>query len=537
MANNSNMKAFVNGNIYTINEKQKTAEAVLIENDKIVFVGSDKKIMKMCDDSTEIIDLNGKFMMPGFNDSHLHFVSGGFYLMGIDLHLAKSIEQFKNLLAAYVQKFPGKWVTGGRWDNESWDVKKLPSRNDIDKISPNTPVFVSRMDAHSGLANSKALELAGITKDTPSPDGGFIEKDTATGEPTGILKDTAMNLVSAIIPDYSIEDYYEAALTSLRETARYGITSVQDILFTSEIKAYDAYRKLEEEGKLTCRISIRWPIEDYKSLINQNISVVYGNKFLKLGCVKAFSDGSLGSGTAWFFDPYEGEPTNRGLPNDIIIGNKLKSWVTEADKNHIQVSIHAIGDKANSYLLDLYDKVKNENPEWDRRFRIEHAQHIQPNDISRFSDIDVVASVQPTHAIEDGSWAVKKIGKQRINFTHPYRSFLDSGVKMCFGTDWPVVTIDPLLNLYAAVTRRTTDGKNPNGWIPEQKITIEEAIKCYTLNSAYAEFSENDKGSIEPGKFADFVVLSDNLLTIDPVRIKDMKVEMTVVGGKIVYKR
>ncbi len=457
--------------------------------------------------------------------------------MGIDLHPAKSIEQFKNLLAAYVQKFPSKWVTGGRWDNESWDVKKLPSRNDIDKISPNIPVFVSRMDAHSGLANSKALELAGITKDTSSPDGGFIEKDAATGEPTGILKDTAMNLVSAVIPDYSIEDYYAATLTSLRETARYGITSVQDILFTSEINAYDAYRKLEEEGKLTCRISIRWPIEDYKSLIKKNISVGYGNKFLKLGCVKAFSDGSLGSGTAWFFDPYEGEPDNKGLPNDIIIENKLKGWVTEADKNHIQVSIHAIGDKANSYLLDLYDKVKNENPEWDRRFRIEHAQHVQPSDIHRFSDIDVIASVQPTHAIEDGSWAVKRIGQQRIKFTHPYRSFLDSGVKMCFGTDWPVVTIDPLLNLYAAVTRRTTDGKNPNGWIPEQKISIEEAIKCYTLNSAYAEFAENVKGSIEPGKLADFVVLSDNLLTLEPVRIKDVKVEMTVVGGKIVYKR
>ncbi len=306
-------KAFINGNIYTVNEKQKTAEAVLIENDKIVFVGSDKSIMKMCDDSTEIIDLNGKFMMPGFNDSHLHFVSGGFYLMGINLRPAKSIEQFINLLAAHVQNFSNKWVTGGRWDNENWSVKKLPSRNDIDEISLNTPVFVSRMDAHSGLANTKALELAGITKDTPNPAGGFIEKDAATGELTGILKDTAMNLVSAVIPDYSIEDYYEAALTALKETARYGITSVQDILFTSEIKAYDAYRKLEEEGKLTCRISIRWPIDDYKSLIKKNISVGYGNKFLKLGCVKAFSDGSLGSGTAWFFDPYEGEPDQQRL--------------------------------------------------------------------------------------------------------------------------------------------------------------------------------------------------------------------------------
>ena len=530
-------KAFINGNIYTVNEKQPIAEAVLVENDRILFVGSTEEVKKMSNDSTEIIDLKGKFMMPGFNDAHLHFVSGGFYLMGIDLRPAKSINEFINILGDYVKKYPGKWVTGGRWDHENWDIKKLPSKKDIDDVTAITPVFVSRMDGHLALANSKALELAGITKNTPTPEGGLIEKDKNTCEPTGILKDNAMNLMFAIIPDHSTDDFYEASLMALKEASRFGITSVQDILSVEEISAYTAYKKLESEGKLTCRISVRWPIEDYKTLVNKNITVGSEDKFLKLGSVKAYSDGSLGSVTAWFFEPYEGDTANTGLPNDIILDGKLKKWAEDVDKNHLQLSTHAIGDRANSYMLDLYEEIKKENPDWDRRFRIEHAQHVRRQDIMRFSKIGVIASVQPTHAIEDGVWAIKRIGSERIKDTHPYKSFLDNGVKVCFGTDWPVVTVDPLLTLYSAVTRRTVDGKNPDGWIPEQKISIDEAIKCYTLNSAYAEFEENEKGSIQPGKYADFVVLSDDLLKIDPVKIKDVKVEMTVEGGKIVYKR
>ncbi len=530
-------QAFINGNIYTVNEKQPEAEAVLIEDGRIVFVGTNEEIKSRIDDSTEVIDLGGKFMMPGFNDAHLHFLSGGFYLMGIDLRPARSIKEFRQILSEYVNKFPGKWVTGGRWDHESWDVQKLPSKQDIDDITGETPVFVSRMDGHLGLANSKALELAGINSKTPSPEGGLIVKDPKTGEPTGILKDNAMKLIFDEIPDHSVEDFYEDALTSLHEAARFGITSVQDIFSIEETPALEAYKRLESENKLTCRISIRWPIDDYSYLIKNNITAGSGDDFLKLGAVKAFSDGSLGSSTAWFFKPYEGDTTNTGLPNDIILDGVLKKWASDADRNHIQISTHAIGDRANSYMLDLYAQIKKENPAWDRRFRIEHAQHIQSADIPRFADIGVIASVQPTHAIEDGVWAVKRIGNERIKFTHPYKSFLENYAVVCFGTDWPVVTIDPFLTLYAAVSRRTVDGRNPLGWIPEQKIGIQEAIKCYTLNSAYAEFTEKDKGSIVPGKLADFVVLSDNLLTIDPVKIKDVKAVMTIVGGKVVYQR
>ena len=529
-------KAFINGNIYTVNEKQPEAEAVLTEGSRITFVGTNDEVNSRIDNNTEVIDLGGKFMMPGFNDAHLHFLSGGFYLMGIDLRPAKSIKEFRQILSAYVKKFPGKWVTGGRWDHESWDVQKLPSKEDIDDITGETPVFVSRMDGHLGLANSKALELAGINRDTPSPEGGLIVKDKQTGEPTGILKDNAIEMIFDVIPDNNVDDFYEAALTSLKEAARFGITSVQDILSMEERPGFDAYKKLESENKLTCRISIRWPLDDYQYLVNNNITAGTGDEFLQLGAVKAFSDGSLGSSTAWFFESYEGDTTNTGLPNDIIIDGKLSEWAAYIDKNHIQISTHAIGDRANSYMLDLYEKIRRENPVWDRRSRIEHAQHIQPADIPRFGKIGVIASVQPTHAIEDGVWAVKRIGKERIKYTHPYKSFLENNAVVCFGTDWPVVTIDPFLTLYAAVTRRTVDGKNPDGWIPEQKISIRDAIKCYTLNSAYAEFTEKDKGSIEPGKYADFVVLSDNLLTIDPVKIKDVKAVMTVVGGKIVYK-
>ena len=530
-------KAFINGNIYTVNEKRPEAEAVLIEDGRITFVGSNDEIKSRMDNTTEVIDLGGKFMMPGFNDAHLHFLGGGFYLMGINLRPAKSIKQFRQILSDYVKKYPGKWVTGGRWDHESWDVQRLPSKEDIDDITGDTPVFVSRMDGHLGLANSKALEFAGIDRDTPSPEGGLIVKDAQTGEPTGILKDNAMELISDVIPDHNVEDFYQAALTSLKEAARFGITSVQDIFSMEERPAYEAYKRLESENKLTCRISIRWPIDDYQYLINNNITAGTGDEFLKLGAVKAFSDGSLGSSTAWFFEPYEGDTTNTGLPNDIIIDGKLTEWAADIDKNHIQISTHAIGDRANSYMLDLYEKIREENPAWDRRFRIEHAQHIKPSDITRFAEVGVIASVQPTHAIEDGVWAVKRIGKERIKYTHPYKSFLENKAMVCFGTDWPVVTIDPFLTLYAAVTRRTVEGQNPDGWIPEQKISIQDAIKCYTINNAYAEFTENEKGSIEPGKFADFVVLDHNPLTIDPVKLKDVKAVMTVVGGKIVYRQ
>jgi predicted amidohydrolase YtcJ len=526
--------AYINGKVYTVNEFQPIAQAVVVENNKIVFVGSDEEAKKLIDASAEVIDLNGKLMLPGFIDNHVHFITGGFYLLGIDLRPANSTSEFKQILKEYSNKFPGKWITGGYWDHEKWEVNDLPTKEMIDEVVSDQPVFVDRLDGHMGVANSYALKLAGITKDTESPDGGLIVKDPKTGEPTGVLKDNAMYLISKHIPEPNAEENYEALLAALEEAKKLGITSVQDITYGD---ALNAFQRAKDEGKLTCRIFTRWPISDYKDHVEKNIRAGYGDDLIRMGSLKAFADGSLGSSTAWFFDRYDQDTMTTGLAMDIITDGSMEKWCMDADRHGLQLSVHAIGDKANSYMLDLYEKISKENPEWDRRFRIEHAQHVRFEDIPRFAEIGVIASVQPYHCIDDGVWAEKRIGPDRIKYTYPFKSFLDSGVKVCFGTDWYVAPLNPLLGLYAAVTRRTLDDKNPDGWIPEQKISIEDAIKCYTINSAYASFEENIKGSIEVGKLADLIVLSDDILTIDPVKIKDAKVEMTIFDGKIIYKK
>lgn len=526
--------AFINGKIYTVNDNQPLAESVIIENNKIVFVGSNKDANKIIDDQTSVVDLKGKLMLPGFIDNHVHFITGGFYLLGIDLRPANTTSEFKQILKDYAEKHPGKWITGGYWDHEKWEIKDLPTKEMIDEVIKDQPVFVDRLDGHMGVANSFALKLAGITKDTESPDGGLIVKDPKTGEPTGVLKDNAMYLITKHIPEPTAEENYEALLAALEEAKKLGITSVQDITYSD---ALTAFNRAKSEGKLTCRIFTRWPIGNYQYLVKNNIKIGYGDDLIKMGSLKAFADGSLGSSTAWFFERYDQDTMTTGLPMDIITDGSMEKWCSDADKNGLQLSVHAIGDRANSYMLDLFEKIKKENPNWDRRFRLEHAQHVKFEDIQRFKEIGVIASVQPYHCIDDGVWAEKRIGPERIKYTYPFKSFLDAGVKMCFGTDWYVAPLNPLLGLYAAVTRRTLDEKNPNGWVPEQKISIEDAIKCYTINSAYASFEENIKGSIEVGKLADLIVLSDDILTIDPVKIKDAQVEMTVFNGKIIYQK
>ena len=530
----SNMKAFINGKIYTVNDKQPMAEAVVTEGNKILFVGSNEEAKKLVTNSTEVIDLKGKLMLPGFIDDHTHFVSGGFYLQGIDLRPAKSTTEFENILKDYVAAREGKWVTGGNWDHEAWEVKDLPTKEMIDNFTPNTPVFVDRFDGHMALANSYALKLAGITKDTESPDGGLIVKDPKTGEPTGVLKDNAMSLVYSIIPDASEDEYYEAALTAMDHIKPLGVTSIQDITMPEDLKIY---QKLEKENKLTCRIYTRYPIARYKDLIDKGIEYAHGSDKLVLGSLKAFADGSLGSSTAWFFERYDQDTLTTGLPNDIVSDGRLKKWSLDADKHKLQISTHAIGDRANYYILNMYKEIAEQNPKWDRRFRIEHAQHVRTEDLSLFKETGTIASCQPYHAIDDGVWAEKRIGPKRIHDMYRFKDFIDDGITLCFGSDWTVAPINPLLGIYAAVTRRTLDGKNPDGWVPEQKISVEEAIKCYTINNAYAAFEEDKKGSIEKGKFADLVVLADDILTIDPVKIKDVKVDMTVFDGNVIYNR
>ncbi len=532
-ANTKIQKAFINGEIYTVNELQPYAEAVIIDQNKIIWVGSNAGAEKLIDGNIEVIDLKGKLMLPGFIDTHTHFINGGFHLTGLDLSQTKSTKEFTTALKKFVEGHKGKWITGGNWNHEAWETKALPYKEMIDDFTKDTPVFIERLDKHMGLANSFALKLAGITKDTPSPEGGLIEKNHVNGLPTGIIKDNAMPLIYSKIPSPSEEEMYNAGLAALNEARRNGITSIQDITYPND---FSIYQMLEKNNELTCRIYARLPIASYKNLVDAGIHFNFGSDKLKLGSLKAFSDGSLGAGTAWFFNSYLDDKNNYGLPNDILTDGRLEQWALDADKNKLQLSIHAIGDKANAAIIDLFEKIERLNPNWERRFRIEHAQHIRKKDIQRLAGLNAIVSAQPYHLVDDGAWAEKKIGTDRINETYSFKSFLDAGVKLCFGSDWTVAPLNVILGIHAAVTRKTIDGKNQDGWIPEQKISVEEAIRAYTITAAYASFEENIKGSIEPGKLADLVVLNDDILSIEADKIKDAKVEMTIFDGEIIYR-
>lgn len=524
----------VNGRVWTVDRTRPTAEAVAIAGDRILVVGSGTEARALAGPQTRVIDLRGRRVLPGFIDNHTHFMSGGFQLQSVDLRNAKTPEAFAQLISDRARKHPGRWITGGDWDHDAWPGGPLPTKELVDATTRETPVFVNRYDGHMALANSYVLKLAGITKETPDPPGGSIVHDPVTGEPTGVLKDEAMSLVYRIMPDDSPEQMEEAALLALAEARRFGVTSIQDVSTGPHIRAYESIRR---KGKLTARFHSRIPIGQWKDLAGAGLEVPFGDEWIRVGSLKAFADGSLGSSTALFFDPFTSDPSTRGLPSDIILDGRLAQWSVAADKARLQLSIHAIGDSANSIILDLFERIVKENPAWDRRFRIEHAQHIHPKDFRRFADLGVIASVQPFHAIDDGRWAEKRIGHERCKTTYPFRSFLDAGVKLSFGSDWTVGPLDPILGIYAAVTRRTTDGATPNGWFPEQKITVAEAVEAYTLTNAYAAFEENEKGSITPGKLADLVVLSDDIFSIDPVKIERVSVDLTIVGGSVVFTR
>ncbi|HET6273742.1 MAG TPA: amidohydrolase [Bacteroidota bacterium] len=525
---------FVNGKVWTVDPELPTAEAVAIRGEKIIAVGSNVDIRAFAGSNTEVIDLKKKRVLPGFIDNHTHFMSGGFQLANVDLRNAKSEAEFAQRIRERGEKYPDRWITGGDWDHDNWPGGNLPTKEMIDRFTATTPVFVSRYDGHMALANSYVLKLAGITRDTPDPPGGTIVKDKTSGEPTGILKDEAMSYVWKHVPDPGESEMMDAARRALTEARMWGVTSIQDI---SSIADVEIYKKLKASGELTARFFCRFPIATTEQFIAQGIRVRTGDEWVRLGSLKAFADGSLGSTTALFFEPFINDSTTHGLPSDIVLNGRLEKWALAADRAGLQLSIHAIGDSANSLMLDLFERIIAQNPNWDRRFRIEHAQHIHPKDFARFARLNVIASVQPYHAIDDGRWAEGRIGYERCKTTYPFRTFINSGVKMCFGSDWTVAPINPLFGIYAAVTRRTTDGANPNGWIPEQKITVAEAIEAYTINNAYAAFEEKEKGSISVGKMADLVVLSDDILSIDPVAIEKVQVEMTVVAGTLVYRR
>jgi len=527
-------KVVTNAYVWTVNEEQPVAEAIAILDGKILAVASAEQIQPYIGPDTRVIDAGGKLILPGFIDNHTHFTSGGFQLQSIDLRHAQTEEEFAGLIRQWAERNPGRWITGGTWDHDNFPGGNLPTRQLIDPYTPETPVFVRRYDGHMGLANSYTLQMAGITRETPDPPGGQIVRDPETGEPSGILRNAAMELVTRLIPEDTMEDLLDATRLALEEARRNGVTGIHDMASPDDLRAY---QQLHKNGELTTRVYAILPFSRWEHLAETGIQVPFGNDFVRVGGLKAMADGSLGSSTALFFEPYESDPTTHGLPSDVLGDGRLEAWAMAADRAGLQPVIHAIGDSANSRILDLYERIIGENPERDRRMRIEHAQHIHPKDFERFAELKVIASAHPFHAIDDGRWAEGRIGHERGKTTYAFRSFLDAGAIMSFGSDWTVAPLNPLLAIYAAVTRRTLDGEHPDGWFPEQKITVEEAIQAHTLTSAYSAYDEDRMGSITPGKLADIVMLSDNILKIDPDGIKDVAVEMTMVDGTIVYQK
>ena len=526
----------VNGKIWTVSGAQPQAEAVASIGSRIVAVGKTAGIRGLAGPKTRVVELGGKLVVPGFNDAHVHFSAGGASLASVQLRDAKSEAEFRERIRAFAAKTPqGRWITAGLWDHENWTPARLPTRQLIDEVTPDHPVFVSRLDGHMALANSLALKMAGITRATPDPPGGAIVRD-AQGEPTGVLKDAAQGPVHRVIPPPSGAQIEEAVQAALGYAAENGVTSVQDMSASREVLA--AYQRLLDRGELTVRIYGFQPLPSWQRLAQVGIRAAFGGEKLKIGGTKGFSDGSLGSTTALFFKPYLDAPDTSGLPADEMIPeSKMRDNISGADHAGLQIGIHAIGDKANHGILDMYQEIGKKNGPRDRRFRIEHAQHLRQEDIPRFGTLKVIASMQPYHAIDDGRWAWKRVSPDVLKGTYAFRSLLDSGAVLAFGSDWEVAPLEPLMGIYAAVTRRTLDGKNPGGWIPEQKITAAEALRAYTVGSAYASFDENLKGSIEPGKLADMAVLSDDVLEIRPESIDKTRVVMTVFDGKVIYSR
>ena len=524
----------VNARIWTGVPERPLAEAVAIAGGRVAAIGTTAELMVWRGPSTRVIDAAGARVLPGFNDSHVHFMGGGLQLDNVDLRQAPTPQAFAQLIGERARKTPaGEWVVGGDWDDQLWDPPVLPTRDLIDPASPATPVFVNRFDGHMAVANSLALKLAGVTAATPDPPGGVIVRDAA-GSPTGLLKDAAMGLVNRVIPPITPARRAQALTRALDHAASLGVTSVRDM--GPDAGDLSTYADFAESGRLTVRISAAPSELQWADQAKLGIRRAFGTPFFRLGAVKGFADGSLGSTTAYFFEPYTDEPATRGLLADEMIPIEgMRRRLTAADAAGLQLCIHAIGDQAISVVLDLFADVAQANGARDRRFRIEHAQHVAQKDFDRFATQGVVAAVQPYHAIDDGRWAERRIGSARIQTTYAFRTFLDKGVRVAFGSDWPVAPLGPILGIYAAVTRATIDGKNPDGWVPAQKITVEEAVRAYTAGSAYAEFTDAEKGTLAPGSLADVIVLSDDIFAIAPERIRDVRVRTTIVGGRVVY--
>ena len=522
--------------VWTGNPDQPWAGAVAASGENIMAVGSAADIASLIGDDTEVITADGGMLVPGFIDAHVHLMSGGSSIASVQLRDAQSPQEFARRIGEFASSAePGEWITGGTWDHTNWGGE-LPSRAWIDALTPDNPVWVMRLDGHMGLGNSQALELAGVDADTPDVAGGEIVRD-AEGNPTGILKDNALRLVFNAMPaptQAQLDRYLGAAMQYL---AGNGVTTVHD-MFEEGMDSWlslATYRRAEANATMITRVYSVSPLVEWQKLADDIAEHGRGSDWLRTGGVKGYMDGSLGSHTAAFLEPFTDSPDDSGFLLDSL--DDLRAWITGADAAGLQLIVHAIGDKAIRDLLDIYYEVAAENGDRDRRFRMEHAQHIHPDDVPRFAIQNVIASMQPYHAIDDGRWAEGVIGADRSKTTYAFRSLLDDGAHVAFGSDWYVAPASPIEGIYAAVTRRTLDDKNPDGWVPAQKITVEQALRAYTYEGAFASFEEDRKGTLKPGLLADMVLIDRDLTAIAPETIRDARVMKTIVGGRVVFSR
>ncbi len=519
----------VYGNIWTGNPAQPKAEAMAIRNGVVVAIGS-KEIAKEWfseGTTTVIVSTDSQLITPGFIDTHTHFLDGGFRLSSVLLRDAMTPEEFTRRIAEFAKTVPkGTWIMGGDWDNQNWGGE-LPQRAWIDAVTPDHPVWINRLDGHMALANSAAIRAAGIDDKVKDVPGGAIVRDK--GKITGVFKDNAMELIDKAVPAATEWQEDHALDTAMRYVASNGVTSAHNMS-----GYWSALERARKANRLTTRIYAGTSINNWRVLVAKIKKEGRGDSLLRFGNVKQFVDGSLGSHTAAFFKPFADAPNDSGFY--LTPPDELYRGIKSADSAGLHLMVHAIGDKGIRTLLDIFERVAKENGARDRRFRVEHLQHIDPADIPRLKQLDVIGSMQPYHAIDDGRFAEKYLGYERCKTTYAFHSLMASGATLSFGSDWFVAPPTPLEGIYAAVTRRTLDDKNPDGWVPEQKITVEEALKAYTINGAYASFEEKLKGSLETGKLADFVILNQDITVIDPVLIRDVKVMRTVVGGKTVYE-
>lgn len=528
-ANAPSMAIF--GTIWTGDSAAPEVRAMAVRGEEIVALGDSTRIAAMVGPNTRILMVGSGLIVPGFADDHVHLTDAGAQLGYVELRDAGSPAEFTRRIKDYAATLsPGQWILGGNWDHERWSGSPLPRKEWIDSVTPNNPVFVQRLDGHMGLANSAALALAKLSRESPDITGGTIVRD-ALGEPTGVLKDEAMGPMFAVIPPPTAEQIDSAVAGAMRYANVRGITAVSAV--SAPWAEVAAVRRARANGTLSMRVALYPALGGWRAVADSVRANGIGDDWIRVAGVKGFVDGSLGSTTALFFEPYLDDSTSSGLLTTPL--DSLAHWIGSADSAGLQVAVHAIGDRANALLLDIYDSVATAHGNRDRRFRIEHAQHLRVEDITRIARTGVIASMQPYHAADDGRWAWKRIRPAQLAGTYAFRSLLDAKAHLTFGSDWPVAPVDPLLGIWAAVTRQTLDGLNPGGWLPQQKITVDEALRAYTSSNAYAVFAEGRRGTLAVGKLADFAMIDRDIRKIPADSIKVARIRTTVVGGRIVF--